>query len=369
VRSLLALLFVALVGVPASAQNNAGTPCSDDRCAVEDPLAHAERMCADDPLCAPPRPAWYARTDFIMLRRDVEGVPIAKLDKVLNDGIYPQTLVLSTNEFEEPFRPGASLLIGHTLGDTPYQIEFSYFQTSDWQQGLTVRDATPNVFGSAGNLYSPFTNFGNPVGLPGFDYNNFVSIREESELYNVEVNVRHLLPMVTRAMAVSWLVGVRHIGIGEQFDYLSESAVPSPLGSALNLQTRTHNNLWGAQIGGRAEFYAQYDCWINFEIKGALCSNATRQTTIGALGAQAINEERSDNITSYVGDLSLELVYRPTRHLATRFGYQAMWIDRLTLAAQNFSPPAGILLLGPPQINVLGNAVYHGPHVGLELSW
>jgi hypothetical protein len=82
-----------------------------------------------------------------------------------------------------------------------------------------------------------------------------------------------------------------------------------------------------------------------------------------------INGDRSDNTTSFVGDLSLMLVYRPTPHLATRIGYQAMWIDGLTLAAQNFAPPADILLNGPPAINVRGNAVYHGPHLGLELSW
>jgi hypothetical protein len=131
--------------------------------------------------------------------------------------------------------------------------------------------------------------------------------------------------------------------------------------------------LWGAQIGGRAEFYVQYDCWINFEIKGALCGNSTRQTTTGLLlspGAnQAIDQERSDNVTAYVGDLTLELVYRPTRHLATRFGYQAMWVDGLTLAAQNFSPTSQILLLGPPQIITGSKAVYHGPHIGMELSW
>jgi hypothetical protein len=366
---------VALLGLPAQGQTCVDAPrCNGGPCGVEDPLAQAQRITCDEceTCCVPPRPMWYARTDFIMLRRDVAGVPIAKHDVDLLATTYPQTVVLSTNDLEEPFRPGASLLIGHTLGDTPYQIEFSYFQVGDWNQSAAVRDATPNDQGQPGNLYSPFSNFGNPTALPGFDYNNFVTIREQSELNSAEINVRHVLPVPNRCLSVSWLVGVRHLEIGEQFDYLSQSAVPAASGSQLDLHTHTHNNLWGAQLGGLFEFYAQNNCWINFEIKGALCTNATRQRTSGELQTNVdrwIGQEAEDNITSYVGDLSLTLVYRPTKYLATRFGYQALWVDRLTLAAQNFSPPAAILLNGPPAINVRGNAVYHGPHIGLELSW
>jgi len=330
-------------------------------------------MCAPDVQCDPPRGCWYARTDFLMLRRDVGGVEIARFDSVLTDTIYPQEIALTTNDFEEPFRPGMSVMIGHTLGESPYQVEFTYFTANDWESALSVRNTTQNELGTAGNLYSQFSNFGNPEALIGFDYNNHVSIREQSDMYNVEFNVRHLLPIVKHGMAVSWLVGVRHIGVGEQFDYLSESFVPTALGSTLTLSTKTRNNLWGAQVGSRVEIYVQNNCWINFEAKGALCSNSTRQETSGALvsggTSTAIDQERSDNVTAYVGDLALELVYRPTSHLATRFGYQALWVDRLTLAAQNYAPPSEALLLGPAQINVRGNAVYHGPHIGLEVTW
>jgi hypothetical protein len=366
-------LFVALWSLPAEAQTCGDASCTGGACVVEDPLAEADRMCAPEVLCDPPRGPWYARADFLMLRRDAHGVEIARADTLLTDNIVPQDVALTTNDFEEPFRPGMSVMIGHTLGESPYQIEFTYFTVNNWESALAVRDTTENELGSAGNLYSRFSNFGNPAALAGFDYNNYISIREQSDLYNVEVNVRHLLPIVKHGMAVSWLVGVRHIGIGEQFDYLSESYVPTALGSTLNLATKTHNDLWGAQVGSRVEIYVQNNCWINFEAKGALCSNSTRQETSGGLqsgsSTTTINQERSDNVTAYVGDLALELVYRPTPHLATRFGYQALWVDRLTLAAENFSPPAETLLLGPPQINVHGNVVYHGPHIGLEVTW
>lgn len=372
-RCIGALLLVALWGLPAGAQTCPDAACTGGACESEDPLAEADRMCAPEICCDPPRGCWYARTDFIMLRRDVGGVEIARFDSVLTDTIYPQEIVLTTNDFEEPFRPGMSLLLGHTLGESPYQVEFTYFTANDWESALAVRDRTENELGTAGNLYSKFSNFGDPEALVGFDYNNRVSIREQSEMYNVEFNVRHLLPIVKRGMAVSWLVGLRHIGVGEQFDYLSESLVPTTLGSTLNLATSTRNKLWGAQIGSRLEIYVQNNCWINFEAKGALCSNSTRQTTVGALVSGGtttpVSLERSDNVTSYVGDLALELVYRPTPHLATRFGYQAVWVDRLTLAAENYAPPAEALLLGPAQINVCGNAVYHGPHIGLEVTW
>lgn len=194
--------------------------------------------------------------------------------------------------------------------------------------------------------------------------------------------------MPHECLTAKLIIGLRYINIKEQFDYFSHSNVPvvSPtiptiLGSKVLLSTLTRNDLFGPQIGGEFYFYAYPRCWIDVGIKGALCNNRALQDTIGSLdfgaGSNApvvtnIASYRGRDATAFVGDLDVELVWQLTPHILTRIGYQAIWVNNLALATRNFSEPPDILLngfFGPPQIDTIGRAVYHGPHIGLEIGW
>ncbi len=327
----------------------------------------AVSLCEVEPMLAPPRCPWYFRTDAVMLRRDVHGAT----DAATLDG--PDILVLSTRDLDMPFRAGPKFLIGHTLGDSPYQVEASYLWLGDWDDSAAVRNTTDNGLGGQGNLFSPFTDFGNPPA-EGLDYNNFVTIREFSYMDTLEINLRRLLPMPPDRLTTSFIFGFRYMGIREQFDYYSESEVPVPLGATNAVSTRTNNEMYGVQIGGLFEFYCEHQWWVNFEIKGALCNNAARQQTlytIGDLGGPLDDflGSRTKNSTAFIGDLALTFVCRPTNRLTARVGYQAMWIEGVALAAENFRPDVNLLTLGPAQLTSRGSVVYHGPHAGLELVW
>jgi len=175
-------------------------------------------------------------------------------------------------------------------------------------------------------------------------------------------------------------VGVRYMGINEGFAYLSQSDVSEfdpeavQLGSALWLNTRTNNTLWGPQIGGRFEIYSDHRYWVNFDIKGAICNNSARQVTNGNLivaGVETpIYAERSENRTAYVADFALTVVCRLTPHLTTRIGYQGVWIHGLALGGRNLvAPDVETLLNGPAWLDTDGEVFYHGPVGGLELTW
>jgi hypothetical protein len=62
-------------------------------------------------------------------------------------------------------------------------------------------------------------------------------------------------------------------------------------------------------------------------------------------------------------------VYQLTSHLAVRAGYQMLWVDGLAVAVEQFNPNLAELTLGPARLNDNGTLVYHGPHLGMVLTW
>jgi len=302
----------------------------------------------------PPRMPWYVRADAVVFTRDANGdVDIASLE-------IPGNVVLSTRRLDFPFQLGPRILIGRTINEC-YQVEGSYFDLAQWDDAAVVRN-------SDGLLFSPFVDFG---GLPStdFDDNNLISIRSTSYLRNAEINLRRALPMPPGRAAASFLIGMRYMGISEGFEYLSESAAATNF-----VRVDTGNELFGAQIGALMEFYKEDCWWINFEIKGAICQNSANQHTtfthtLAGQASQDFAGAVSKNGTAFVGDLALTVLYRCGEHLAARFGYQAIWVDRLALAADNFSTDVGILIDGPAQLRRDATVVYHGPFAGLELAW
>lgn len=359
------VLFLGLA-TPVAAQVNT------EETIVESRTASSPRsLCDVDPILTPPRCPIYFRADALVLMRDVHGATDAA---TLGD---PQNVVLSTRDLSSPFQVGPKFLIGRTFGESSYQVEFAYFSLNDWDDSVAVRDTSSNALGYEGNLFSPFTGFGNPPNR-FVDYCNFVYIREFSYLDSMEVNLRRLLPMPPDRLTTSFLVGFRYLGVREQFDYYSESEVPPvqdlpPNGVAHSVNTRTVNELYGLQIGGLFEFYCEHQWWVNFEMKAAICQNAARQQTTLAGNLFPPQPEtvwyRSENSTAFIGELALTLVCRPANWLAARIGYQVMWVDGLALASRNFAPDINILTLGPAQLDHRGGVVYHGPHAGLEVAW
>ncbi len=363
-------LWAALV-VPTAVlslpQARAEEPVADDVGPIADNVrvTPAASLCDNECFFYPPRCPFYFQADAVMLRRDVHGATDAA---TLNS---TDNLVLSTRDLDMPFNVGPRFLVGHTFDDSPYQVEFSYLWLSDLNESAAVRDNTLNDVGTLGNLFSPFTGFG-ATPIVGLDYNNLVSIREFSFMQNMELNLRRQLPMPPGILSTSFLIGARFMGIREQFDYSSESDAPV-VGTTNSVRVRTRNELYGFQIGQLFEFNVDRHWWINTELKGAICNNAAGQDTvytqsIGGVPTTSLGS-RSENGTSFIGDLALTLVCRPTPHVTTRFGYQAIWLTGAAIAAKNFNPNADILRLGPAQLNQRGNVVYHGPHAGIEIAW
>ena len=309
-------------------------------------------------VCNPPRCQWYFEADGIALRRQVlENTNIAAV--AIPGG---SEVVLTHDDLNKPFEAGCRLLVGHTFGDSPYQIEFSYFALRQYDTSTEISEVTPT-------LLSPFTHFGNPVDST-VDNNSLVQIHELSYLENAEFNWKMLLP-TPPGMALNFLFGLRYIGVREEFDYASQPLLTGTVQNA-NVGCHTVNTLLGPQIGGLLDFNVAQDTWLSVMGKGAICNNAASRNLDAQINGTDYNHgQYSQDGTAYVAECGLAIFWRPAPFLTARIGYQALWINGLVLASENYAPPLGVLentSIQPP-LHRQGTVLYHGPSAGLEVSW
>jgi hypothetical protein len=353
-------------------------PMRCDNCKPCDPL---QTGCPDraDFFLLPPRPAWYLIADGgALCRRANHAVDFAALGLLPTGGVGLANIVLSTDDFPTDFRAAGRFVVGHTFNDC-LQIEGGYLGISQSQNNSAVRDSTPNDQGGTGNLFSPFGSFG-ATPVDNLDYNNFTQISYTSSLQSLEVNIRRHLPLVPEKLTASILFGVRYFGLPEDFQYFTQSGLvfnpPSPPvpGTVTNsIHITTDNQMIGPQIGAMFEFYAENRWWVNFEMKAAVLNNrATLATTYENIinGVSVVNATSvRDDHTAFAADLNLTFVYRWSPHFTTRLGYQALWLDEIAVAPDNFNTNIDIVRLGPAQLNHSSGTIYHGPFAGVEFGW
>lgn len=336
-----------------------------------------------EPLCVAtvPRMPWYVQTEGLVLRRDVRGR--RQIAAIGNDPVPAPAdpdpaatiPVFSTSDLDQPFAGGGRVLVGHTFGESRFQVEASYFALAAFDSEAIIHDANINYLSQPGNMFTSFTNFGSPLGVDGVDYNDVISIRDHSTLHNAELNLVGFLPTIPGRLTSTVLIGVRYINVEEEFNYYSHSNVTAlgVVGDATNrVATRTWNSIVGPQIGANAQVFIEDRWWVNLSLKGAICNNnALQRTTYTDTNSVDYFHEHGRNVTTYVGELDLSFLYRWSPNFTTRIGYQALWLEGIALAQENFDRDLAALTAAPELswLDHNGRVVYHGVHAGIELAW
>ncbi len=358
------LAFGLVLGTIAAGRASAeDTPSGSSGCDCQGACGSSIFWYGVEPL---PRDPWYFSTDGMAMQRLFRGLgPVAVMGltpsgAVVSSGtvsIINPTVALSQQDLREPFQGGVRMTLGHTFEDTPYQVEASYYTLSTWDTSAQVYDPT-------GSLFSPFTNFGHPINTT-VDFASLIEIHQTSNLENGEINLKRKITLPAGDPMVTLLIGLRHVGIREEFDYF---AAPAP---TVTVNARTNNNLWGPQIGGIIE-YGHQDVWLRFEGKAALCENDADRDLFTNVGGTTTTRPRNFYAgTATVADINATLLWRCTDALEVRIGYQALWVDQIALAGRNYTPDVSALsdTTIPYPINTRGTLVYHGPFAGLQICW
>ena len=311
---------------------------------------------------------WYITGEFVPLFRDQDNSAWQSLGELGPNALDFDDL---KTEFDAGFRG----TVGRSIGEA-FRIEGVYFGNYDWSDQKTIRNRDANSAGGVGNLFSPFSNFGDPP-IPGVDFNQLATIRTESSLQSIELNVRRRIITPQRRFhhaETSFLIGARYMQVDELFGYRTVSAQPAG-GSINDIDINTENSLLGLQIGLLSQFMVRERIWIDFDLKGgifrndvSLNQNYVNTDTAGAvLGtfADAVDHER----TTFVGDLSLTANYQVTPAVSFKLGYNAIWISGIAVASENLMSDLNILSLGPAMLDHSGDIVYHGPTAGLTFAY
>ncbi|MBA4018452.1 MAG: hypothetical protein C0483_14895 [Pirellula sp.] len=343
-----------------------GAACAQD---VEYPDA-ANPFIQDEPLFPPtpyisPLGNLYFTGDFVGFTHLTPTASYAKLNRT--------TTVLSGNDFDFANQPGMRMLLGARLTDY-YSVELSYLGLFDWNDYQSVRNLETNTQGTQGNLYSPFTGFGFPAQA-GLDYNNFVSIASETQLNTGELNFRRRVDLPSSGFQASGIWGVRYMSLADRFAYRSRSNSPTPLGATVADDVIASNRMFGAQVGGSLQMHVERRAWIDIEAKGIMFTNDSSQNTtfttdtLAGGAATTTFGARSQQRVSFGVDLQAALSWRFSRFIIGRVGYQAIFLEGVSLAANNFTTNARNANVDPSELSNNGHMTFHGPFTGLTVTW
>jgi hypothetical protein len=312
--------------------------------------------CADNPV------NWYAMGELMPLRRDS-----GRWFEFASRGAAPAPIILRSGDrdFEDDFDAGARVVVGRALGDW-YRLEAVWIGSYQWDDTAAVRDP-------AGNIYTPFSNFGRGP-TAGVDPAEFASISFSSQLHNVELNLRRAIAVPPSYVEASFLVGARYMRLEEDFRLVTSNSMPGPATIVNDVAVAADNDLLGVQIGLLTQFRVHPRGWVDFDAKAALFANDASQQTVyqntnnngietTSLGAA------DDETTAYLGDLSLTFNYQCSRALTFRVGYNAWFLAGVALGPDNFERDINLLRLGPRSVDHRGRIVYHGPSIGLVGAW
>jgi len=352
-------------GAPGFCQACGGSGCNNCRGTIDDDfdLRIFQRLLPYNAggVCAP---RWL---DF-----HVEGLHLSREDvsrrvDFTSQGPTNGNIVLSTDDLDFDEEGGVRFSAWMQLGPGG-GLDFSYLGLFNWRDIQTVTDPT-------GNLYSPFSNFGQPpFGINGIDETDravFHQIAYSSAMDGVELSFRRHWQAPNCRIQGSWLIGVRHVSLKETLTHTTISNFPAP-NQRMDYAVNTSNSLTGIQIGTDAWVTVIPGLRIGGELKGGFYGSlASSDTTITATSlGSPVREQLSDDTVAAVAEAGLMMTWQINAHVAFRGGYQFFYIDGVALAAENFNSGAAFVANERfPFLNHNGDVFLHGATGGLELRW
>jgi hypothetical protein len=281
-----------------------------------------------------------ARADYMVLNRiDNHSFTLLSNGRGGSEALNASDLV-----FEARTGPKLNLIVHKILfgGD----LELGYMRVDGFSLSKTTwSDGSPLVF------ESPFmtATANNGTGIT-FDYH--------SRFSSAEANLRFSL-----GNKLSLLGGFRYIDLHEQIDGSFSAAGQS---DTQFITSNTDNHLYGGQLGAELAIINTKKIVVAGIAKAGMFGNQADLTLYGANGDPGVGRIKGQ--MAFLGEVDLVGSYLLSDNIAVRLGYQALWLQGVALAPDQFNVAGDAN--GPAWYpDTKGSLFYHGAFLGLEISF
>ncbi|MFM9962278.1 MAG: BBP7 family outer membrane beta-barrel protein [Planctomycetaceae bacterium] len=324
--------------------------------------------------CGDPCSCIYGQVQSLFLVRESQ---FANQAIVVDTFPGPNTTFLSTSAVDSStFTPGVQATFGMCLCDGR-ALEFEYF-------GLFPNDESAVVAGLAGGVFPG--NLG--VGVNVFDNIARAQVDYSSWINGFSMNFPCCCGCYeeccneccccqvgnesdnreVRTQSLTWFAGFRYLNVGERLNITADSVTPGEQGT---YNTRTTNNLYGAQLGARMRRTQGRFGWDASGQAGLFGNDAQQSQLVQDFpaGSPALrNESTSRGGVAFVGQGNISGLYALTNVWNLRAGYNVIWIEGLALAPDQLDFNFATAGSGT-RVNNDGGLFLHGVNIGLEARW
>ena len=316
----------------------------------------------------PQQQQWTFETEALFLHRNqTKGVPVA-----ITTGTA--RTVLGTNDIKFGFRPGVRFTLGYHP-DPNNTVELVYFGLQKW----TAKASTNcDKLGESSPCLAAVFSQASPSSSSGFyDFEDFgainnpaeaARIKYQSKLHNVELNYkRHFAPWGN--FIPTLLVGLRYMSVPERFG-IAMFGEDGDLSDRADYKIKSKNHLFGVQVGGDGT-YRMGSVDLSLRAKAGLFANWAKQITSGSETSEGFSDSfrgsKSEAGAAGVGEAGLFATWNLHPNVALTAGYQILYIAGLALAPEQMATSNSQGAIS--QLDKSGSAFYHGPSVGVKVSW
>lgn len=190
-----------------------------------------------------------------------------------------------------------------------------------------------------------------------------VTLDYQSKLYNVELNAKaDLGEHWTVFCGYRWLEMTDHANIWiANMDITGVGAVGNSLYNA-----KAVNTFNGFQIGLENRTASWWNWHMETDLKVGIFSDQATvsmnyQSASGPSGLYNAKSERA----GFIGEMGMQLVWRPFEHFSGFLGYEVLWIDPAVMTVNQLHNQA----ITHEQVLFNDSAVYHGVRAGLRAKW
>jgi hypothetical protein len=287
----------------------------------------------------PPWPRWFAGASGLIMTRTLPA-GTATMQPV--SGLT----TLTTSSAAATWPGGLDFQVGRWMGEQQnWALEGIYWGVYGLGTSATVTgtgiDAIPQAPGVilAGSPASAFLTDATQQQVARSDLVNDVEI---NWLYRL--TDRPEFPPLDRRLGFMWLAGFRFFELQDVLSQTSTSSTlpPSSVGANQSLlSVATNNNLYGAQVGAKADWRIapriRLSAVPKFTIGGNAITNTTELTTINGSGAtfssgQPVNVHSTLGVFSWLGSVDSSVAWDVTDRWSLWLGYRVVGVGNIAQA-------------------------------------